>query len=61
MPGELSEEPVRDGFRKTGEEGLSIEGGGCVLFFLRCFRLLTLFEEGFLAFCEQVFLGDTFI
>ena len=58
MPGELSGEPVRDGFRKMGEEGLSIEGGGCVLFFLRRFRLLTLFEEGFLAFCEQVFLGD---
>ena len=57
-PCELPREPVRDGFRKMGEEGLSIEGGRFVLFFFRCFRFLTFFEEGFLAFCEQVFLGD---
>ena len=59
VPGELSGEPVRDGFRKMSEEGrLYSKAGDGVLFFLRRFRLLTLFEEGFLAFCEQVFLGD---
>ena len=57
-PCELSGEPVRDGFRKMGEKGVSIEGGRFVLFFFRCFRFLTFFEAGSLAFCEQVFLGD---